>query len=214
MRKQKFVLRVLLAGSISLMVPSNCYAKYDWVDAVGYASKYAKTPNREYHDFTKNGDCTNFTSQCLKAGGVKRDGKKSYIYSYMDIKSDNKKWYYYGGKTFFKATTAWTTVSGFYTYSKNETNSYIKSNLSETSGASYCKVGDIITIGHITSGNKVKYTHNIICVGKHNGTNNSGKVYCSAHSNNYDADALSRFVDRSENQYGKGKIRLRITRYK
>ncbi|MFQ9447036.1 MAG: amidase domain-containing protein [Christensenellales bacterium] len=40
-------------------------------DAVQYAQRWALSRNRDYNDFTKGGgDCMNFVSQCLYAGGA------------------------------------------------------------------------------------------------------------------------------------------------
>lgn len=46
--------------------------RYSRVDAVGYATKYALKPNPNYKYFSltnTGGDCSNFLSQCLRAGG-------------------------------------------------------------------------------------------------------------------------------------------------
>ena len=54
--------------------------KYNRVGAVNYAVKYALQPNQEYKYFQFNnengGDCTNFVSQCLLAGGAPMDYNK------------------------------------------------------------------------------------------------------------------------------------------
>lgn len=45
--------------------------KYDRHKAVAYARKYALNYNPEYKDFNNSGgDCTNYISQCLYAGGI------------------------------------------------------------------------------------------------------------------------------------------------
>ena len=45
--------------------------KYDRSKAVAYARKYALNYNTDYKDFNSNGgDCTNYISQCLYAGGI------------------------------------------------------------------------------------------------------------------------------------------------
>jgi hypothetical protein len=54
--------------------------KYDRIAAVNYAVKYAIKPNKEYRYFHSinedGGDCTNFVSQCLRAGGAPLDYNK------------------------------------------------------------------------------------------------------------------------------------------
>lgn len=51
--------------------------KYNRVEAVNYAIKYALEPNKGYKYIQsindEGGDCTNFVSQCLKAGGAPMD---------------------------------------------------------------------------------------------------------------------------------------------
>ena len=51
--------------------------RYNRIAAVNYAIRYALTPNKAYKYFksdnTNGGDCTNFLSQCLRAGGAPLD---------------------------------------------------------------------------------------------------------------------------------------------
>ena len=48
---------------------------YDPDAAVQYARQYCQHYNKEYGDYSKSGgDCANFVSQCLIAGGQKFDG--------------------------------------------------------------------------------------------------------------------------------------------
>lgn len=41
--------------------------------AIIYAGKYAKTPNIDSYHYFRRGDCTNFVSQILEAGGVRQE---------------------------------------------------------------------------------------------------------------------------------------------
>ena len=44
---------------------------YDRAKAVAYAHQWAYSRNPAYYDFSAiGGDCTNFVSQCLRAGGA------------------------------------------------------------------------------------------------------------------------------------------------
>ena len=44
---------------------------YSAKKAVAYANKYCDKRNKEYHDYSnEGGDCANFVSQCLIAGGL------------------------------------------------------------------------------------------------------------------------------------------------
>ena len=47
---------------------------YSAKKAVAYANKYCDKRNKEYHDYSnEGGDCANFVSQCLIAGGLNLD---------------------------------------------------------------------------------------------------------------------------------------------
>ena len=75
------------------------FKKYDREAASLYARKYAKNPNKDYPFYGKpdyKGDCTNFTSQCLYAGGIVTDNVGKY------------QWY--------KLNSAWRGANKFYEY--------------------------------------------------------------------------------------------------
>lgn len=78
------------------------FKKYDREAASLYARKYAKNPNKNYPFYGKpdyKGDCTNFTSQCLYAGGIVTDNVGKY------------QWY--------KLNSAWRGANKFYEYWNN-----------------------------------------------------------------------------------------------
>lgn len=84
---------------------------YNAPAAVTYALKYYKTPNKDYADYSsQGGDCTNFLSQCLKAGGWIQVNKWHWI---SDGKScdDNM--------TFCKRSPGWSGAYKFYEYINN-----------------------------------------------------------------------------------------------
>ena len=50
---------------------------YNTGGAISYAKKYCNHYNHNYHDYSRSGgDCANFVSQCLIAGGLKLGGCK------------------------------------------------------------------------------------------------------------------------------------------
>ena len=50
------------------------YPAYNGIKARNYALRYAKNYNPEYQDYNgRGGDCTNFASQCIYAGGIPTD---------------------------------------------------------------------------------------------------------------------------------------------
>ena len=79
------------------------------VKAVEYALKWALSRNENYYDFTYlGGDCTNFISQCLHAGGFK-----------MNYNING--WYF---NSLNSRSPAWSGVDEFWDFSvKNNSNS-------------------------------------------------------------------------------------------
>ncbi len=76
--------------------------QYNRENAVEYAHKWAYSRNPEFYDFeTLGGDCTNFISQCILAGGAVMNPKKDLG------------WYYYGVNS---RAPAWSGVPYFYNF--------------------------------------------------------------------------------------------------
>ncbi len=79
---------------------------YNRAAAVAYAIRYAEIPNVDQWKYYEGfgGDCTNFTSQCLYAGGIPFDhvGKSSL-----------EKWYWYSDAN---RTASWTSSQAFRQY--------------------------------------------------------------------------------------------------
>lgn len=89
-------------NEISDMKNSN----YNREKAREYALKWATSSNKEYYDFINDGgDCTNFVSQVLRAGGVEFVGSKANATS---IKS----WFYYSSNLPNRSST-WTAANPF-----------------------------------------------------------------------------------------------------
>ena len=85
--------------------PSGCV--YYRADSVNYARRHAKTENynKAFVNLNnKGGDCTNFVSQCLRAGGMK----------------DDKTWFYKSKKNF---SPTWSFASKLYAYLIKKTSS-------------------------------------------------------------------------------------------
>lgn len=67
--------------------------EYDRRASVKYAQKWAKGRNPNYYDFSKiGGDCTNFISQCLLAGGGEMNFDKYYGWYYNNEKNRSPSW--------------------------------------------------------------------------------------------------------------------------
>lgn len=81
------------------------FYEYDRVAAVQYARQWALSRNPKFQDYEDwGGNCTNYISQCVNAGGVP-----------MDHYGDNimKQWYWYSDK---KRTPSWTAAQPFFEY--------------------------------------------------------------------------------------------------
>lgn len=114
--KQKYISQRPSASILS-------YSGYNGNAARDYAYTYYKNYNPSYTDYSKQGgDCTNFVSQCLKAGGLPTDG------------------------TWFKDSNAWIRVIELRNWLVN------KGYATEYSWQSNCKVGDVVQLQNSSKG--------------------------------------------------------------
>lgn len=68
-------------------------AEYDRDAAVAYARKWALSRNPAYYDYEKlGGDCTNFASQCVLAGGGVMNHKLNFGWYYFSASSHSPSW--------------------------------------------------------------------------------------------------------------------------
>ncbi len=66
---------------------------YNREKAVAYAHKWAFGRNPAYYDFSKiGGDCSNFISQCMHAGGAPMNYKKDLGWYYNSVNSRSAAW--------------------------------------------------------------------------------------------------------------------------
>ncbi len=66
---------------------------YNREQAVAYAHEWAYGRNRRYMDFSDmGGDCTNFISQCLLAGGAKMNYKMTFGWYYNSASDRTPSW--------------------------------------------------------------------------------------------------------------------------
>lgn len=127
---------------------------YNATKAVAYAKQYAKVPNLEYTFFVSGGDCTNFASQVLKAGG----------------KIPNATWKPY--------TVPWINANSFVSLFRGQNEQDV--GWTGNRGNSYnTKVGDIIAIDYASDGD---YNHLMIVTGKGYTSTYGTVLYYSAHT--------------------------------
>ena len=105
--------------------------KYNRDSASKYAEEYCHTRNDKYHDFTdEGGNCQNFASQALVAGGMSQDS------------SGDNQWYF---ESYSDYTPSWVHVSSFSDYSKNNEGSGLVSD--NNANIYYAEPGDLIQVG-------------------------------------------------------------------
>ncbi|MGL5086008.1 MAG: amidase domain-containing protein [Clostridium sp.] len=109
----------------------NDMRSYRPLDAIAYANKYYKSYNKAYPDWTiYGGDCANFISQCLKAGGKKMSDK----------------WYSYGNKlNTSKVSPSWRGANDFSYYWRKHAKSYKTFKSVNEDYLNYGKPGDVIS---------------------------------------------------------------------
>ncbi|MCB2306864.1 amidase domain-containing protein [Clostridium estertheticum] len=109
-------------------------SKYDRELATSYAMQYALEPNKRYkfYEFVNGngGDCTNFVSQCLMAGGATMD--------YNNVRP----WWYNGRG---KSSICWAVANSLFWYLK--TNQKLNRNVIkglEVEDLSKLEIGDVV----------------------------------------------------------------------
>jgi len=137
---------------------------------VEYAKKYAYDYNPAYYDFSLlGGDCTNFVSQCLFAGGIKMN------YSELG-------WYYI---SLNNRAPAWTGVNEFWNFGiKNNGAGFFLAPCDLRS----LDLGDIIQLG-----NSSTFYHSLIVTGV-SSSPYSEEILVSAHDSNAFNIPLSRYA--------------------
>lgn len=115
--------------------------------AVEYAKKYAMTPNtKEWKNYEAyGGDCTNFVSQCLFAGGIPFDHQGKFV---------TQKWYWYSDHY---RTPSFTSADAFKTYLLNNEGFGLVAALGDLQSMG---IGDVVQLGDLK-----ETTHSMIVVG-------------------------------------------------
>lgn len=121
--------------------------KYDRNKAVAYAKKYALTPNtKEWKNYEAyGGDCTNFISQCLFAGGIPFDHDGKYV---------TEKWYWYSDNY---RTPSFTSADALKDYMMINEGFGLVARLGDLQTM---KLGDIVQLGDLKD-----TTHSMLVVG-------------------------------------------------
>lgn len=113
------------------------FYEYDRIGATQYARGWALSRNPKFQDYEEwGGNCTNYISQCVNAGGIP-----------MDPYGDNvmKEWYWYSDK---KRTPSWTAAQPFFEYfTRNNNDNTNKFGVyAEESNYEEMELGDIVQL--------------------------------------------------------------------
>ena len=165
---------------------------YDRIAAVKYALEYCYKCNQQYYNYVTNGDCTNFTSQCLYGGGIQMDDKwysrrgKKRIYAFLIPDSQYK--HRYG----WDVSPAWSIASHQFEYFReseyvNACQEIDGSSTIEEILSSGIQVGDIIYFDWESDG---VLDHSVIVT-----EISDDEVYLTYHSTDRERQALSVLLD-------------------
>ncbi len=102
-------------------------SKYDRNAAVGYAKKWYLDCNDQYYNYSQ--DCTNFTSQCLVAGGIEMT-EGWHCYKNGSYKWYNPlAWFNYKYGYDWDVVFSWSVAEDQFNYFSNPANGYIRGNV-------------------------------------------------------------------------------------
>ncbi len=147
--------------------------------AVAYAHKWAFGRNPAFYDFSEiGGDCTNFASQCLYAGGGVMNFTPDFGWYYID--PDNR-------------TPSWTGVPFFWDFMTRRLTTVGPWGVS--SSLKYLRPGDFVQIRFRESGDVFAHTPVVVSVGS---PPTLANVLVAAHSNDADNRPLNTYQNVDE----------------
>lgn len=169
---------------------SRAISFYHAGNAARYAIRYAKDYNSSYPRYDgpfQGGDCTNFISQAVHAGGVPMVGDPGSV---ANTNTDKEKWYCYISPK--RVTTTWISAGDFNGYM-----SYIAESMTSytyaSSVMSACKIGDVVQLCYPSTGEPY---HSIMITQKNSATD---VAYCGHTSDRVNEPFTS--INDSENTY-------------
>lgn len=166
---------------------------YSAPDAAAYAVKWGEDRNGIYPNYNlSGGDCTNFVSQCIYAGGIDMNGSSASVGT---IESTSQWYCIYIKSTLgvrrYAVTTSWLRVSDFNTYLTSLATKSTKTSLSSL--ISSCSAGDVVQLADKTTGTPY---HSIIINAK-----DSTTAYFCGHSSNRSNEDVIDFLDDSSDKF-------------
>jgi hypothetical protein len=134
------------------------YGTFNWDAAAAYARKWARSYNPDYTQFTN--DCTNFISQCLRAGG--------WIYVGSEFSRTSNTTWYYG---YLSQSYTWAGAHNHWAFHASMSRSWVAEQMS------WLYVGEPISIDFTGDGH---IDHTVLVTTK----DASNNLYVSYHTNN------------------------------
>lgn len=161
---------------------------YSFSDAVSYANKYYKNYNSNYPDWNSaGGDCANFISQCLYAGGKSMKGTPGT----KEAAENFANWFSKGTSQNVKnVSSTWRGADAFRNYWQTNATSYKKFTSVNSTSFSYGFKGDAVSLLN----NNGRAYHTLIIVdysspdftlAAHTGSTNTAKLSQKADSNGF-----------------------------
>ena len=178
------------------MVLDENLENYDRDAAIDYAIYWHNKFNPNYPNFSSSGDCANFVSQCLEAGGFQMN---EYWHCYpRNVKEVNPIYALIFNFIKWSYTPAWSTAKGQYEYLKNSnivTDEIIISNPEDIAGAindpeNPVKVGDVMYLKWNND-----YPHHATIISKIE----NDMIHFAAHTDPYYKKPLSDFFNEKKN---------------
>ena len=166
---------------------------YSASDAAAYAVKWGEDRNGIYPNYNlSGGDCTNFVSQCIYAGGIDMNGSSASV----GTVETTSQWYcIYIKSTLgvrrYAVTTSWIRVSDFNTYLTSLATKSTKTSLSSLINS--CSARDVVQLADKTTGTPY---HSIIINAK-----DSATAYFCGHSSNRSNEDVNDFLDESSDKF-------------
>lgn len=157
------------------MPPAASAALYDRERAVAYAHQWAYSRNPAYYDFSAlGGDCTNFISQCLRAGGAPMN--------YTPVTG----WFY---NSLSSRAPAWSGVEELYRFLIRNQG---KGPYASPGGPADMRLGDVVQL----SFDGTRYGHSLLVVAVEEGeTPENPNILVATHSFDSDYRPLDSWVD-------------------
>uniref|UniRef100_UPI00402AEF91 amidase domain-containing protein n=1 Tax=Bacillus sp. DX2.2 TaxID=3073452 RepID=UPI00402AEF91 len=179
---------------------------YSGSAAASYAVKWAKGRNPNFGDYSGGifgggGDCTNFVSQAVNAGGKGMNKLNNISFSTADLLPGNTYWYSVvvpnatGNRSVFKASHTWTVVENFYNYWSSRVPTYETYSPKALEGNA--NVGDVIQYRNDETGRK---WHSLMVTHK-----SPGSFQISQHSGDRKNDEIGYILD-SDPKVKKSKL--------